>query len=244
MTSRSSTTTAGRSATYMLQAIVASLLQAVREPGEIVIEPRESADPPDLVIVDVGSTETDIVLYGQGKKKSLLRDESDGRSEMMERKSSEWSVIDPDFADIRIVEARDQAEQGALPASDRADNCHRLSPANGQAHFPENGDPVIGERDVVNRDPAKNRLFTGGLRSILDINKRLVRERKEGRLLRLIMDAAIDLTAAERGFLVRLEGRASDGRLGPPVWGQCVTPNQDIRLTARRASSPAVSWCY
>jgi transcriptional regulator with GAF, ATPase, and Fis domain len=55
----------------------------------------------------------------------------------------------------------------------------------------------------VRLDPVHGEKFTaGGLRSILEINKRLVRERSEQRLLAMIMDAAIDLTGAERGFLV------------------------------------------
>ncbi len=59
----------------------------------------------------------------------------------------------------------------------------------------------------VELDPVHGDRFTaGGLRSVLEINKRLVRERSEKRLLTTIMDAAIDLTGAERGFLL-LAGR-------------------------------------
>ncbi len=59
----------------------------------------------------------------------------------------------------------------------------------------------------VRLDPVHGDRFTaGGLRSVLEINKRLVRERSEKRLLTTIMDAAIDLTGAERGFLL-LAGR-------------------------------------
>ncbi len=61
---------------------------------------------------------------------------------------------------------------------------------------------VTGARSV-RLDPVHGDRFTaGGLRSVLEINKRIVRERSEKRLLSMIMDAAIDLTGAERGFLL------------------------------------------
>jgi transcriptional regulator with GAF, ATPase, and Fis domain len=69
--------------------------------------------------------------------------------------------------------------------------------------------PLEAERSV-RLDPGSDSAFlAGGLRAILDINKRLGRERDEERLLALIMDSAIDLTGADRGFLLTLE----DGKI-------------------------------
>ncbi len=62
--------------------------------------------------------------------------------------------------------------------------------------------PELAGRSV-RLDPVEGDRFTaGGLRSVLEILKRLVREQDERRLLSRIMDAAIDLTGAERGFLL------------------------------------------
>jgi transcriptional regulator with GAF, ATPase, and Fis domain len=78
-------------------------------------------------------------------------------------------------------------------------------------------------------------LFTGGLRSILEINKRLVVERKEGRLLRLIMDAAIDLTGAERGFLVLKKDDEIRVRVAHNIEGDPVRdPDLEISRTITR----------
>jgi transcriptional regulator with GAF, ATPase, and Fis domain len=49
------------------------------------------------------------------------------------------------------------------------------------------------------------------LRLVRDLSQRLASEEDPSRLLRLILDAAIDITAAERGFLVRVLGRRPSG---------------------------------
>jgi transcriptional regulator with GAF, ATPase, and Fis domain len=84
------------------------------------------------------------------------------------------------------------------PGPKQADS---LPAAETQTPTPSKLEPVGGRS--VRLDPVDGDRFTaGGLRSVLEINKRLVRERNEKRLLARIMDAAIDLTGAERGFLL------------------------------------------
>jgi len=93
----------------------------------------------------------------------------------------------------------------------------------------------VGEYSVLIDDESEDAFLAGGLRSILEINKGLVREKKEDRLLSLIMDAAIDLSGAERGFLIiakggKLVAKAAYNMEGGPV----ADPEYEISRTITR----------
>ena len=95
----------------------------------------------------------------------------------------------------------------------------------------------VGEYSVLIDAGSEDAFLAGGLRSVLEINKRIVRETKEDRLLSLIMDAAIDLSGAERGFLIIAQGgkllaKAAYNMEGGPI----ANPEYEIsRSITRRA---------
>ncbi len=102
---------------------------------------------------------------------------------------------------------------------------------------PEPAPPPEHSPSVVLDMGPGDTFLAGGLRSVLEINKRLVRERSEKRLLALIMDAAIDLTGAERGFLLLRTRSGIRARVARNLEGDPVSrPELEIsRTIAERA---------
>ncbi len=143
------------------------------------------------------------------------------------------------------------AAEGALHAGDRLEvgsttvtlQAVLRTPAAGTAPVPHGKEePVAAAAGTpslsVRLDPAgDDRLLAAGLRAILEINKRLARERDEASLLRLVMDAAIDLTGAERGFILLRRGADLEVRLARGMDGEALAhPEGEVSLgIARRA---------
>ncbi|MCU0726417.1 MAG: sigma 54-interacting transcriptional regulator [Planctomycetes bacterium] len=97
--------------------------------------------------------------------------------------------------------------------------------------------PSVGLRSVRVDPAADERLLAGGFRSVLEINKRLLAERDPERLWPLLLDAAIDLAGAERGFLLVRRGesfavRAARNMEGDPLVAPEAEVSRGIALSA------------
>jgi len=104
----------------------------------------------------------------------------------------------------------------------------------------------VGEYSVLIDAGSEDAFLAGGLRSVLEINKRIVREKKEDRLLSLIMDAAIDLSGAERGFLIiakggKLVAKAAYNMEGGPVANPEYEISRSITRKAMETRRPVLS---
>ncbi|MHC4472198.1 MAG: sigma 54-interacting transcriptional regulator, partial [Planctomycetota bacterium] len=77
---------------------------------------------------------------------------------------------------------------------------------------------------------ADDAFLAGGLRSVLEINKRLAREGEEKALLTLILDSGIDLTGAERGLVVLAKDEALSIRVARDVEGHPLE-GQDLEIS-------------
>jgi hypothetical protein len=68
----------------------------------------------DLGWGGVGSAEGDVLRDGVGEEKGLLGNEADGSAEMVEGVLADGVAIDEDGARRRVVQARDEADEGGL----------------------------------------------------------------------------------------------------------------------------------
>ncbi|MEN8150788.1 MAG: sigma 54-interacting transcriptional regulator, partial [Planctomycetota bacterium] len=106
--------------------------------------------------------------------------------------------------------------------------------------------PAIGDISVALGPETGDAFLEGGLASVLEINKRLLREKKSDRLFALIMDAAIDLSGAERGFLIiargeKLVAKAACNMEGGPVANPEVEVSRSIVKKAMETRRPVLS---
>lgn len=81
----------------------------------------------DLFACGVGASEKDVVVDGVVEKKGVLRDDADMPAQGIERDAAEIASVEAHGTAVRIVEAQNQREHGALAGSARADEGDALS---------------------------------------------------------------------------------------------------------------------
>ena len=81
----------------------------------------------DLLIGRAGATVGDVFLDGRGEKHGILQDHSDLHAKRLFGQVAQIAAIEEDPAGDRIIEARHEAQQGALARSGSAHKGHAFA---------------------------------------------------------------------------------------------------------------------
>jgi serine/threonine-protein kinase PknK len=102
------------------------------------------------------------------------------------------------------------------------------------------------EHEAPDRFPAESRAEVRALRRMLEINRTLNATRDAERLLPAILDAALEVTGAERGFLLLSDGEelqtaAARGAEGAPLGGEALALSRSVARRTIDSGEPVLA---
>jgi hypothetical protein len=107
----------------------------------------------DVVMARRRSAVRDVVAHRASEQHRVLQHEADRAAQPVEPVVAQLDAVDRHAAGAGVVEAGDQAHDGGFAAAGGADNTHRLTGRNAEAHVLEHGFfRIVGEGDVLKHD--------------------------------------------------------------------------------------------
>ena len=109
----------------------------------------------DVLVARVGPADADVLAHALAEQERLLEDERDRAADVGEPQLAQVEAVEQHAAVLRVVEAREQAGDGALARAGRADERERLARRDVQVEPVEHGAvALVAEAHAVEPDVA------------------------------------------------------------------------------------------
>jgi hypothetical protein len=148
-------------------------LVVLRQPRDVVVQPRHLARLGDALALGPGVAVGDVVLDRSGKEEGVLLDQADGAAQRRHRDVAHILAVDRDPASADVVVARDQMRDGRLAAARRADDPERPAGLHLEADVMEGRQcppfAGVGEIDVLEAEPGVGHHQVASTRPIRDV---------------------------------------------------------------------------
>ncbi len=148
-------------------------LIVLRQPRDVVVQPRHLARLGDALALGPGIAVGDVVLDRGGKEEGVLLDQADGAAQRRHRDVTHILAVDRDQATADVVVARDQMRDGRLAAARRTNDPERPAGLHLEADVMEGRQRPsfagIGEIDVLEAEPGVGHHQVAGARPVGDV---------------------------------------------------------------------------